>query len=210
MYIQRMVAAIAVVVLAAAVINTSAAQQNDEEPARHWDKALLDDFESEGLTSSIGTSWQPITDNERGGRSDVELDGSGETLMASGSLQRGGLFGGPGTAGVMLPLDADGAEFDINDWDGVRIRIRRSGAPVLLRIVSGEIANGDHFAVDIPASAEFVTYDFPFSRMGQVMSRQQVWRGDRVSAIELTSWSFPADSFSLEIERIELYKLGKS
>jgi hypothetical protein len=195
------------VVFCIAVLPAASAVLAEDEPdAARWESALLDDFAGSDLLSSIGTAWQPVTDNERGGRSVIELAGGEGVLRGSGSLQRGGLFGGPGTAGVLLPFDNLGTEFDINSWDGVRLRIRRSGAPMLLRIVSGEIANGDHFAVDVPDGDEFATYDFPFKRMGQVMSPQQPWRGDRVSGIELTCWSFPQDDFRFEIERIEFYR----
>lgn len=186
------------------LVQPLAAQQ--ESDSMEWRERLLDDCSADGLESSIGTRWEPVTDNDRGGSSRLVTDGAGDTLAVSGSLKRGRLFGGPGTAGIFLPLDDSLSEHDINDWDGIRIRIRRSGAPVLLRIHGMEIANGDHFAVDIPASEEFRTYEFPFSRMGQVMSPQQPWDGTRVTGVELMAWSFPAAEFSFELDSIEFYE----
>ncbi len=207
----RTLLALGAALLSLAVLVPAAADPQDEEvDTADWQTALLDDCIADDLRSSIGTNWQPISDNDRGGRSSIELEASGETLRGSGTLRRGGLFGGPGTAGILLPFDESSAEYDINQWDGVRLRIKRTGAPMLLRIVSGEIANGDHFAVDVPGSDEFVTYEFPFSRMGQVMSPQQPWQGDRVSGIELTCWSFPAAEFSFELDSIELYRAGRT
>lgn len=171
-----------------------------------WETSQLDDCTDEALQSSIGTSWELVTDNDRGGGSRLTADGSGDTLAISGNLKRGGLFGGPGTAGIFLPLDETLAEHNINSWDGIRVRIRRSGAPVLLRVHGMEIANGDHFAADIPASDEFETYEFPFSRMGQVMSPQQPWDGTRVTGVELMSWSFPSAEFSFELDSISFYR----
>ncbi|MCB1185900.1 hypothetical protein KDL29_01930 [bacterium] len=35
---------------------------------------------------------------------------------------------------------------------------------------------------------------------------QMPWRGDRVTAVELICWSFPADSFSFGLDSIKSYR----
>jgi hypothetical protein len=181
-------------------------QLNAAQEASCWDKPLLDDFCSASATASIGTEWRASPVSGNNGRSTMDLSFAKGSLSAKGTIRLGNPFQGPGRISVLLPLDAQGTEFDVTQWDGVRIKIRRSGAPLLLRLACNEIANGDHFAKELPASTEMQTYDLPWSSLGQVMSPQQVWKGKRVTGIELVAYGWLTQEFSFEVGRIEFYK----
>jgi hypothetical protein len=181
-------------------------QLNAAQEASSWDKPLLDDFSSASATASIGTEWRPSPVSGNNGRSTMDLSFEKGALSAKGTIRPGNPFQGPGRISILLPLDAQGKEFDVSHWDGVRITLRRTGAPLLLRLVCNEIANGDYFAKELPASTEMQTYDLPWSSLGQVMSPQQVWKGKRVTGIELVAYSWLTQEFNFEVGRIEFYE----
>jgi hypothetical protein len=171
-----------------------------------WEKALLDDFSTASEVASIGTKWKLSPASENNGKSSMALDFVQGSLTATGTVRLGNMLQGPGRVSVKLPLDSSGKEYDLREWIGIRITYKRSGAPVLLRVTCGEIRNGDHFAADLPATAEVITLDLPWNQLGQVMSRQQPWQGNRASGIELIAYAWRKQDFSLYVERLELYK----
>ena len=107
---------------------------------------------------------------------------------------------------MVLQLAHNGEEFDISQWDGIMITIRSAGAPLLLRIHTKEIRNGDYFAARIPGSEEMRTYVFPFNLMGQVMSAQQPWQGVDATGVELINWSFYPQDFDWELDSLSFYR----
>jgi len=179
-------------------------QSNEPDPA--WKQALLDNCEQADNSSSIGTSWVPSLDTDRGGTSSISWFSTGSTFGVRGQIEPVPGSRGPGTAGMYLPLGSAGEEFDINYWDGIRITVKNDGAPLLLRIHSTEIENGDYFAAAVPKSNSFTTYSFSFRELGQVMSAQQPWSGRNVTGIELITFGWTSLPFSWEIEEISLYR----
>lgn len=193
-----------VLALMAALALTSSALAADAGAS--WSEALLDNCEAADNVSSIGTAWTPSLDAERGGTSSIEWFSSESTFGVTGVIEPIPGSMGPGTAGMVLPLGPEGAAYDVNEWDGIRISIKRSGAPLLLRIHSSEIGNGDYFAVMIPESRDFKTYSFRFKELGQVMSAQQPWSGKNVTGVELATFGWTTTEFSWEIEELAFYQ----
>ena len=180
--------------------------QSSAAEAAPWEQALLDDCGSGSTLSSIGTEWYSSLDAESGGKSSLETSFADGLLKASGSIKPGWPWMGPGRAGLVLPLGDKNQAFDVSAWTGLRLRIKASGPGLLLRLHSSDIRNGDYFAVDIPASTDFVSYDFPFQRMGQVMSAQKDWQGKQAFGIEFVAWSFRKAEYAWELDSIEFYK----
>ena len=176
------------------------------EPAAVWQEPLLDDCLATDNHSSIGTEWTPVLDSDRGGTSSIEWSSTEGTFSVTGGIEPVPGSLGPGTAGMLLPLGPAGEEFDVSDWDGIRITIRRSGAPLLLRVVSTEILNEDHFAVMIPEVDEFETFEYNFRELGQVMSAQQPWTGRNITGIELVTFGWVPDEFSWELRELAFFK----
>lgn len=183
----------------------SCSQSRAAESAR-WEQALLDDCSSGSRLSSIGTDWFASLDAETGGQSSLETSFADGLLKVRGSIKPGWPWMGPGRAGLVLPFGDKEEVFDVSAWTGLRLRIKASGPGLLLRLHSSDIRNGDYFAVDIPASTDFVSYDFPFQQMGQVMSAQKDWQGKQASGIELIAWSFRKAEYAWELDSIEFYK----
>jgi len=197
----------AIAVMLTAIVLTTSTLAADTDG--RWQEPVLDNCTSTDNTSSIGTAWEPVTDSDRGGTSSVEWESSEGSFSVTGNIEPVPGSRGPGTAGMMLPLSADGKEYDISEWDGVRVTIKRSGAPLLLRIVSTDILNEDHFAVMVPELREFDTFEYSFRELGQVMSAQQPWTGKNVTGIELVTFGWMPTEFSWEISELAFYKNEK-
>jgi hypothetical protein len=189
---------------------TAAAWGQSTAETQAWNTAVLDDCETADNSSSIGTQWKPSLDTDRGGTSSLNWFSTESTIGVEGFIEPIPGSMGPGTAGMVLPLGPDGSEFDISGWDGIQLTIRNEGAPLLLRIHTAEINNGDHFAVMIPESAKFETLKFSFRELGQVMSAQQPWSGKSVSAIELVSFGWTTQQFGWELDEIGFYRNDSS
>ena len=190
--------------LVASLLGTGPAGAQDGQYA--WSEPVLEDCSIDGLLSPLGTNWEPQLDSGRGGKSTITAKCGDGVLSASGRVVSGPPWRGPGTAGLLLPLSTDKTSFDVSAYTGLRITVKRSGAPLLLRIHTGEVDNGDYFAAEIPASEEFETFEIPFTQMGQVMSAQRQWTGGDAYAVELVTWSFGKADYSWAITGLELYK----
>lgn len=166
-------------------------------------QALLDDFEDEDLTSTLGTTWRVYRDAALGGKSTVDYAFSDGLLRVTGQIAPGA--GSLGFIELMLPLDEHDAPRDVTPFDGVRVRIRVTEGEVLLKLRSPNVTNFDYHAVILPASTAFQELVLPFSAFRQLWSAPVPWTGRQVAGITLSIGGTEAAPFAFEIDELAFF-----
>lgn len=110
---------------AAEIVALDTGKERKDDVHSEW---LIDDFESGGGMSPLGTEWGCFTDRVMGGVSEAAhgfdtIDGeSCIRLQGKVSLENNGGF-----VQVALPLEPDGKAVDAGGYDGIRLRVRGNG-----------------------------------------------------------------------------------
>jgi len=164
---------------------------------------VVDDFSDEIMTSRN----QPrilLDDTSIGGKSTYKstfhegvLDMRGKIIPARGQ---------PGFVSIVLLLEANGAEKDLSEYQGIRLVITVLKGSISVLAASSDITNYDFHAQGITrGKGEPTEIKIPFDSMKRVWSEQTPLNLKTITSINLVASGLQPGDFDYKVDEISLY-----
>jgi hypothetical protein len=170
-------------------------------------KLILDDFNDGDSRSSLGTSWQTISDRVMGGRSEIAAqvrDEDGDRFLAMRgevSLKNNGGF-----IQVRLPLSDGKTALNASEHSGFYITVRGSKGPYFLHLRTPDNrAPWSYYVAGFPVSENWTTITVPWSAFEPVSAGR---RSLDIKKLETIGIVAAEEEFrpELDISEIGLYR----
>ena len=163
----------------------------------------VDDFEDGDRRAASGLSWIAVADDLMGGSSFAELRVTAPGGRSRHALRVAGEVAEKGFAGAWVALDGRARATDVTDYEGIRLRIRGSGA-FQLGVRCGLMPAFNYMA-PVEAGADWVQVTVPFASLTA--------QGQGAPAIDLRAVRWLGIStragrpgrYEFEIDDVELY-----
>jgi hypothetical protein len=188
-------------------ISTWTANFAGASEAKEMRKLILDDFNDGDSTSSLGTSWQTISDGVMGGRSDIVAQVRGEdddrflAMRGEVSLKNNGGF-----IQVRLPLSDGSTDLNASEYSGFYISVRGRKGPYFLHLRTPDNrAPWSYYAAKFPVSENWTTITVPWSAFETVSAGR---RSLDIKKLETIGIVAAEEEFQpeLDISEIGLYR----
>jgi hypothetical protein len=172
------------------------------------------DFEKGKAVTLAETPWEVFTDASMGGKSTIRISvlpngaqGSKGALRLTAKLAPDFQWGG--FAGVRAWLQPDGTPKDMSAASGLQFYARGEGNNFRLLVAKENVKEGNHFAVEFTAPAEWTLIQLPFSKLAQspYFGTPVKWSPTNVTGIGFLASAEPGATteVKLEIDNIIFY-----
>lgn len=170
--------------------------------------AAADAREARLLNTSNGSSadwdWRVVNDNVMGGRSDGDFVIDGQSLRFTGSTNTNG--------GGFSSIRADGLDFDLSNFEGVRLRVKGDGRRYTWRLETEALWRSQrigYWADFDTVDGEWNTVDIPFAHFVPRVRGNQL-RGPEldtrnIRGMGLMIYDGQDGPFTIEVGRVQLF-----
>ena len=167
----------------------------------------VDDFEDGNRRAASGLSWISIADDLMGGGSFADLDVTADAAATGAgggrALRVAGEAAADGFAGAWVALDGGARATDVNDFAGIRLRVRGPGAlKVLLR--AGPMP-GFNYGAPVESRADWTTVEVPFETLVAARPGSPAFDPHEVRWLGVSLGAGRTGRYEFEIDDVQLY-----
>ena len=192
-------------ILAVAITSllTDAGRAERPQPAPGLHDRTVDDFERGDRRAASGLSWIAVADDLMGGASFADVTVTTPGARSRHALRVAGEVAERGFAGAWVALDGRALATDVSDYDGIRLRIRGSGA-FQLGVRCG-VMPGFNYMAPVEGGADWAQVTVPFASLRAQGPNPPPIDLKTVRFLGISTRSGRAGRYQVEIDDVELY-----